>query len=136
MPDTFHINVARAFEVSHMVVARAELRGYDDPPVLGRHRELSADYGQELIEWLANKAANHRAVNRTELLHECTERFEKSSTPGWIDSFITRKAHEFFETKSIPQENPSLEVPRVFPEAAIDGFRGHVHNARAELCLT
>jgi hypothetical protein len=57
--------VARAFEVGHTVVARAELRGYDDPPARGRHHELSADCHQELVEWLANKAANHRAVNRT-----------------------------------------------------------------------
>jgi hypothetical protein len=65
--------VARAFEVGRMVVARAELRGYDDPPARRCHRELSADYERELVEWLASKAANHRAVNRTELLHEFTE---------------------------------------------------------------
>jgi hypothetical protein len=46
---------------------------------------------------------------------------------------ITRHAHEIFETKSIPQENPRLEVPRVFLKAAIDEFRDHVHNACAEL---
>jgi hypothetical protein len=114
-------------------VARAELRGYDDPPALGRHRELSADCEQDLVEWLANKAANHRTVNWTELLHECTERFEKSIKRGWVDPFITRHAHELFEVKSIPQENPRLEVPRVFLEAAIDGFRDHVHNACAGL---
>jgi hypothetical protein len=38
-----------------------------------------------------------------------------------------------FETKAIPQENPRLEMPRVFLEAAIDGFRDRVHNACAEL---
>jgi hypothetical protein len=47
--------VAQDFEVSHTVVARAELRGYDDPWAHGCHRELSADYKQELSEWLANK---------------------------------------------------------------------------------
>jgi hypothetical protein len=41
--------------------------------------------------------------------------------------------HGLFETKSIPQESPRLEVPRVFLEAVIDGFRDHVHNACAEL---
>jgi hypothetical protein len=74
--------IVRAFEVSHTVVARAELRGYDDPPARGRHRELSADCEQELVEWLAKKAANHRVMNRTELLHECTERFGKSILRG------------------------------------------------------
>jgi hypothetical protein len=49
-----------------------------------------------------------------------------------VNSFIIRHAHELFETKSIPEENPRLEVPRVFLEAAIDGFRDYVHNACAE----
>jgi hypothetical protein len=114
-------------------VARAKLRGRDDPPARGRHRELSVDCEQELVEWLVNKAANHRVVDRTELLHECAERFGKSITRGWVDSYITHRLQELFETKSIPQENPRPEVPRVFLEAAIDGFRDHVHNTCAEL---
>jgi hypothetical protein len=125
--------VARAFEVNHTVLVRAELRSYDDPPARGRHREPSADCEPELIVWLANRAENQKAVNRTELLHECTEPFGKGITRGWIDSFITGHAHQLFETKSIPQENTRLEVPRVFLEAAIDGFRDHVHNGCAEL---
>jgi hypothetical protein len=91
--------VARAFEVSHTVVARAELGSYGDPPVRGRHHELSADCEQELVEWHANKAANHRAVNRTELLHECIERFGKNTTRGWVDCFITRHAQELLKPK-------------------------------------
>jgi hypothetical protein len=114
-------------------VARADLRGYNNSPARGRHRKLSADYEHELVEWLANKAANHRTVNQTDLLHECTERFGKIITRGWVDSFIPRHAPELFETNSIPQENPRLEVPRVFLEAAIDGFRDHVHNVCTEL---
>jgi hypothetical protein len=46
---------------------------------------------------------------------------------------MTRSAHELCETKSTPQDTPRLEAPRVFLEAAIDGFRDHVHNACAEL---
>jgi hypothetical protein len=125
--------VARAFEISHTIMARAELRGYDDPPSRGLHRELCAHGEHELVEWLANKAANHRAVNRTELLHECTERFGKNITRGWCDSFLARHAHDLFETKSIPQENPRLEVPRVFLETAVDASRDHVHSACVEL---
>jgi hypothetical protein len=40
---------------------------------------------------------------------------------------------QLFETKSVPQENPRLDVPRAFLEAATDGFRDHIHNACAEL---
>jgi hypothetical protein len=50
-----------------------------------------------------------------------------------VDSFVKRHAGQGFETKSIPQENPRLEVSRVVLEAAIEGFREHVHNACGEL---
>jgi hypothetical protein len=96
--------VARAFEVSHTVVAHTGLRDYNDPPARGRHRELSADCEQELVEWLANKAANCRVVNRMEFLHERTEGFGKSITGGWVNSFITRHAHKLFETKVFPKK--------------------------------
>jgi hypothetical protein len=51
----------------------------------------------------------------------------------WVDPFLRRHADRLFEAKSVPQENPRLDVPRAFLEAAIDGFRDHIHNACAEL---
>jgi hypothetical protein len=72
------------------------------------------------------------AMNRNEWLHECNERFGRSITWWWVYSFLRRHADQLFETKSVPQETPRLDVPRVFLEAAIDGFRDHVHNACAE----
>jgi hypothetical protein len=107
-------SIARAFEISHSAIACAALRGYEDPPGRGRHDELDADSEQELIAWIADKAVNNTVVNKTELLHECNKRFGKGITRGWVDSFVKRHAEELCETKSIPQENPRLEVPRAF----------------------
>jgi hypothetical protein len=45
---------------------------------------------------------------------------------------VSRYAAAFSETKSSFQENQRLEVPRVFPEAAIEGTRTHVHNVSVE----
>jgi hypothetical protein len=117
----------------HSPSATQQLRGYEDPLARGRHHEFSADREAEIVEWLAEKAANNTAVNRTELLNKCIERFGKSITRGWVYSFLIRHSDELFETKSVPQENPRLEVPRGFLEAAIQEFRDHVHNACAEL---
>jgi transposase len=72
--------VASAFNVSHLALTRAKLRGYEDPPARRRHHEFSADRQAEIVEWLAEKAANNTAVNRTELLNKCIERFGKSIT--------------------------------------------------------
>jgi hypothetical protein len=116
-------------------VKRAEPRGYDDPLTRGRHHELAADTGQQLMDWITAKAANNVAVNHTEFLHECDERAEKSITRGWVDYFLTRHAEQLFETKSVLQESPRLEVPRVFLQAGLDGFRDHVHSACSELVL-
>jgi transposase len=134
----FHIDLAtralaRAFDISHSAVTRAKLRGYDDPPGRGRHHKLAIESEQALVDWLTNKAANHMAINKTELLHECNERFGRNITRGWVDSFLKRHADQLFETTSVPQENPRLDVPRAFLEASIDGFRDHIHNACAEL---
>jgi hypothetical protein len=83
-------NVARAFETGLSVVKRAQLRGYDGPPIRGRHPELAADAEKQLVDWITAKAANNVVVNRTELLHECNERFWKSITRGWVGSFLAR----------------------------------------------
>jgi hypothetical protein len=50
-----------------------------------------------------------------------------------VDSFVKRHAEHLFETESIPQENPRLEVPRIVLEAAIEGFREYIHNVCGEL---
>jgi hypothetical protein len=85
------------------------------------------------VDWIAAKAANNVAVHRTELLHKCNERFGKSITRGWVGSFLTRHAEQLFETKTVLQENPRPEVPRVFLQAGLNGFRNHIHQACAEL---
>jgi hypothetical protein len=83
--------VACAFEVAHSAVKRAQLRGYDDPLAQGRHYELTADAEQQLMDRITVKTANNVAVNRTERLYECNERFGKSLTRGWVNSFLTRQ---------------------------------------------
>jgi hypothetical protein len=85
------------------------------------------------MDWMTAKVGNNVAVNPTELLHLCNERFGKSITRGWVDSFLTRHAEQICETKSVPQENPRFELPQVFLQAGLHGFRDHVHQACAEL---
>jgi hypothetical protein len=57
----------------------------------------------------------------------------KSIIKGWVDSFLAVHAEQFVETKSVPQENPRLEVSRVFLHAGLDEFRDHVHQVCPEL---
>jgi len=126
-------DVARAFHVNPEVVRRALKRGYSIPSARGRHPQLSDDIESELLIWIQQKAENKKAVNRTELLHHCNERYEQSITRGWVDSFVTRHRDQLFETVSLPQENPRLEVPRRLLDSAVDCLKTHVHGACAEL---
>jgi hypothetical protein len=75
-------SIARAFGVKQLAVTRASLRGYEDPPGRGRHRALDSDSERDLIAWITQKAANNTAVNKTELLHQCTTRFGAHITRG------------------------------------------------------
>jgi hypothetical protein len=85
------------------------------------------------VKWIAKGAHNNTAITRTELLNYCIATSGTAVTRGWVDSFLFRHGAELFETKSSPQENQRLEVPRVFLEAAIEGIRTHVQNACADL---
>jgi transposase len=48
-------SIAEAFEVSRSAIARAKLRGSDDPPGRGRHHQFDAESEQEFIDCIANR---------------------------------------------------------------------------------
>jgi hypothetical protein len=125
--------VTRAFNIAHWAVKRALLRGYEDPPGRGRYRELSPEDEHALVEWIAKNAHHNAVVTRTESLNYCIATFGTAVTRAWVDSFLFRHAAELFETKSSPQENQRLEVPRVVLEAAIEDIQTHIQNAYADL---
>jgi hypothetical protein len=56
-----------------------------------------------------------------------------SITKGWVNSLLSQHADEVFETRSSPQENQRLEVPRALLGAGIEDIKTHIQNARAEL---
>jgi hypothetical protein len=83
----FHIDFATralacGFDIRYSAVTRAKLRGYEDRPGRGRHHEFAIESEQALVDWLTGKATNHMAMNRSELLYECNERFGRSITRG------------------------------------------------------
>jgi hypothetical protein len=49
-----------------------------------------------------------------------------------VDPFVKCRSEQLFETKGIPQENPKLEVPRIFLEATREGLQDCVRNLCAE----
>jgi hypothetical protein len=52
-----------------------------------------------------------------------------------VDSFVLRHRNDLTEIKSTPQEDPRLEVPRVFLDDVICRLRAYVQGIMAELVL-
>jgi hypothetical protein len=114
--------VACAFEVGHSVVKRAHVWGYDNHLARGRPHELATDAEQQPVDWITVTVANNVAVNRTELLHKCNERFGKSITKGWVDSFLTRHANQLFETKKFHKRIQDLKFLESFSKRGLMDF--------------
>jgi hypothetical protein len=92
-----------------------------------------AEIEQALVECIAKKAHNHKAVNQTELLNDCTKNLDTAIIRGWVDSFLSRYADESFEMKSPPQRKQRLDVPRAFFEAGTEDIKTDIQNACAAL---
>jgi hypothetical protein len=64
-------SIARAFDIDHSGVKRVLLCSYESLPGRGQHRELLPELDHTLAKWMAKKADDNKAINRTELLsHE------------------------------------------------------------------
>jgi hypothetical protein len=125
--------LSRAFECDAGRVKAALKNGFSDPETRGRHSALDDASEREIVDWIQKQAEKFNPVTRTDLLHYCQEKFSSPVSRGWVNSFISRHLDELSEVKSTPQENPRLEVPRVFLDETIRCLQDYVHGMKAEL---
>jgi hypothetical protein len=59
--------------------------------------------------------------------------FKASITLGWMNSLILRHRAQIIRTKSVPQEQQRLQVPRVLLERTVQNRNEHVSGCVAEL---
>jgi hypothetical protein len=72
-------------------------------------------------------------VSRTDVRHYFSLKFETEIMKGWVDSFIGRHLTQLIETKSMPQEEPRLQVLRLFLDATLRSMAEAVHGCPADL---
>jgi hypothetical protein len=82
-------SLARAFDIGHCRVKRAFLCSYEDRAGREQHSELSPEVEYALVDWIAKKAYDNKAVNRTELLNYCITNSRTAITRGWVDSLMS-----------------------------------------------
>jgi hypothetical protein len=66
-------------------------------------------------------------------MDHCTAEFKIKFTRGWVNSFVLRHLDDVIQTKSAPQEEQRLQVPRVFLKRTVKALHDHVQGCVADL---
>jgi hypothetical protein len=74
-------------------------------------------------------------VTRTDPRRHCKAKYSRSSSRGWVDSFILRHKTDSSETKSTPEDDVRLEVPRAFLDETVNGLREHIQGMKTKLIV-
>jgi hypothetical protein len=90
--------------------------GLEQPKVRGRHLAVDEDSEGEILEWIEAQIEKCKPVTRTDIWHYCETKCSRLVSRGLVGSFILRRRDDLTEIKSAPQEDPRLEVLRVFLE--------------------
>jgi hypothetical protein len=107
--------------------------GLNDPKVRGRHFAFDDKSEIQILEWIRSQAEKCAPVTRTDLRHHCKVKYSRSISRGSVDSFILCHKADLSGTKSTPQEDARLEVPRAFLEGTVNYLREPVQGMKAEL---
>jgi hypothetical protein len=87
---------------------------FEESKVRGRHSAIDEDSEREILELNEAQIDKCKQIIRTEILHYRETKYFRPVSRGWVDSFILRHRNDMTETKSTPQEDRRLEVPRAF----------------------
>jgi hypothetical protein len=97
------------------------------PKPRGRHSAMGVECEGGIFNWIENWEKSN-PVTRTDIRCHCETQFAIPITRCWVDSFISRHQTGLMETRSRPEEEPRLQVPRVFMEETVPVMREAVHD--------
>jgi hypothetical protein len=79
-----------------------------------RDSVVKAESDANIVAWITSQAEASPVVRRTEIKNDCREVCKIVVTRRWVDSFISCHSPELIENKSSREEEPRVQVPRVF----------------------
>jgi hypothetical protein len=106
--------LARVFECHPARLTVALENGFDEPKPHSRHSAFDHDSEGGILIWVKAQTEKSGLVTRTDLRYYYQTKYSHPVTRGWADSFILRDGDVLAKTKSVPQEDTRLEVPRAF----------------------
>jgi hypothetical protein len=107
-------SLERAFNCSRRVIHSALVNGLNGPKSRARHSAVSRESDANILAWITGKEEENAGVTRTDIKNQCREVCKIEITRRWVDSFISRDSAELIEKQRAPQEQPPLQVSRVF----------------------
>jgi hypothetical protein len=125
--------LARAFDCHSTRMKAALANGFEESKTRGWHMAFDHDSEADILICIEAEAEKSRPVTRAELRYYCEAKYTRSVSKRWVDSFILRHEVDLTESKSTPQEEVRLEVPRAFLDETICCLRDHVQGMKTEL---
>jgi hypothetical protein len=104
-----------------------------------RNRHLNMAWNRSEIDgsirswwrsWIANsspdstKRRNWHTSSVEKIKDYCANQFQAPITRGWVNSFVPHCPDQIIQTKSIPEEEQLLQVPRVFLDRTVQDLNG------------
>jgi hypothetical protein len=122
-----------AFDCRRFHVQAALAQWLNKPGQRGKHITLNQDREQQILDRIQQNPAQDTPVTREEIMDYCTAQFKIEFTQGCVNSFGLQYSHDIIPTKSAPQEQQRMKVPRAFPERTIQDLHDYVEGWVAEL---
>jgi hypothetical protein len=128
-------SLARSFEAHPTVVTQSLKHGYTLPDIHAKASLLSPAEEDAIIQWITLNSQKAKHTTRSQILSYATETFKKHLSRGWVNSFLSRRRSDLWETQSQPQEESRLSVPRGFLLRTLDALQTHVNGHFCDLVL-
>lgn len=126
-------NLSFIFDMNERTVRKNIKRGPLEPKPLGRHKALSEDVENIIIDHLIERYFSGNSMTQTELLEYVRQNYDMHLTRGWVHAFIGRHLDKLHLCRSLPQEDSRLLVPRAYLEQHIDNMKMIVQGKFSEL---
>jgi hypothetical protein len=123
----------RAFEYPRSRAQAALAHELDDPGQRGKHAARDEDREQQILDWIRPNAEQDTPVRKTEIMDHYTAKFKIKSTRGCVNSFVLQHLGDVIQTKSAPQDEQWLQVPRACLERKVKDLNYQVQGCVTDL---
>jgi hypothetical protein len=121
------------FNCCRYAIDSALANGLSPPKSHGGHLAVDAESDANILAWIKNQTENTAEVTRTDIKNYCHEVCRLEVSRGWVGSFILCHSAELTEKKSSPQDEPRLQVLRIFLEKTICSMHKTLQGCAANL---